>query len=108
MSPRWGLIAVIGAAGLAFADVPQRIPAARAHAPLPAAAVAHPHPGGALRSPQVPRVRLVSPPRTPATVSRHVVGRANSLGGASAYDARKGAALSSSLVHRPRGVAGAR
>lgn len=95
MSPRWGLIAVIGAVGLAFADVPQRIPA-------------HPHPGGTLRSPQVPRVRLVSPLRTPAKVSRHVVGRASSLGGASAYDARKGAAISGSLVHRPRGVAGAR
>jgi hypothetical protein len=116
MSPRgpvnwtwqWGLIAVIGAAGLAFADVPQRIPAARAHAPLAAAAVAHPHPGGTLRPLQVPRVRLVSPPRTPATVSRHPVARATSLGGANAYDARKGAAISGSLVHRPRGVAGGR
>jgi len=116
MSPRghvnrtwqWGLIAVIGAAGFAFADVPQRIPAARAHEPLPAAAVAHPHPGGTVRSLQVPRARLVSPPRTPSTVSRHAAATATSLGGAAAYDARKGAAISGSVVHRPRGIAGAR
>jgi hypothetical protein len=105
MSPRghvnrtwqWGLIAVIGAAGFAFADVPQRIPAARAHEPLPAAAVAHPRPGGTVRS-----------PRAPLTVSRHAGATATSLGGATAYDARKGAAISGSVVHRPRGIAGAR